>query len=473
MLKDSARFIAAPLAHVINVSIKSAVVPEDFKYGVISPVFKSGSKSDLDNYRPVSVLPICSKIFEKCIHSQIIHFLEEKNMLSATQFGFRKKRNTETAATLFLDQIRQNIDSGQMTGAIFIDLSKAFDTLSHAQIIKNLPSYGIRGKEKDQFVNYLFNRKQAVRFGSDLSKPHNVTCGVPQGSILGPLLFLLTFNDIESVLNHSKIITYADDTVIYVPGKSLKDIEICLNEDFHEIVTWLESMDLVCNMKKGKTEAMLFGTSRKVNNHSLNIIHRFTKLSTTTAYKYLGIKLDQTLSLHDHIDSSYKIATGRLYLLKRVRPQLTIKGAIQLYQSMILPIFTYCSILTSIYTRTFEEKISSFERRAYRAIFNHYAIGNDIGKVSMRHLQKRRLCTQVFNCINGNVCNNLKDYFEVMSNHTRNANKLLRLPHVKLECRKKSFRFIGAKEYNSLPLKLRSAESAKNFIVLFNKNFNI
>ena len=144
-------------------------------------------------------------------------------------------------------------------------------------------------------------------------------------------------------------------------------------------------MDLVCYMKKGKTEAMLFGTSQKVNNHSLNIIHRFTKLSTTTAYKYLGIKLDQTLSLHDHIDSSYKKATGRLYLLKRVRPQLTIKGAIQLYQSMILPIlpiFTYCSILTSIYTRTFEEKISSFERRAYRAIFNHYAIGNDIGKVS-------------------------------------------------------------------------------------------
>ena len=188
MLKDSARFIAALLAHVINVCRLN--LQSYLKTLNISPVFKSGSKSDLDNYRPVSVLPICSKIFEKCIHSQIIHFLEEKNMLSATQFGFRKKRNTETAATLFLDQIRQNMDSGQMTGAIFIDLSKAFDTLSHAQIIKNLPCYGIRGKEKDLFVNYLFNRKQAVHFGSDLSKPHNVTCGVPQGSILGPLLFL-------------------------------------------------------------------------------------------------------------------------------------------------------------------------------------------------------------------------------------------------------------------------------------------
>ena len=120
-------------------------------------------------------------------------------------------------------------------------------------MIKNLPSYGIHRKEKDLFVNYLFNRKQAVFFESNLSKPRNITCGVPQGSIFVPLLFSLTFNDIKSVLIHSKIITYADDTVIYVPGKSLlKDIETCLNEDFHEIVTWLKSMDLICNnnMKK-------------------------------------------------------------------------------------------------------------------------------------------------------------------------------------------------------------------------------
>ena len=253
----------------------------------------------------------------------------------------------------------------------------------------------------------------------------------------------------------------------------MKDIEECLSEDFNSIVTWLESMDLVCNMKKGKTEAMLFGTSQKVNKHSLNIVHRHKTLSTTANYKYLGVKLDQTLSLREHIDTSYKKATGRLYLLKRVRPQLTVKGAIQLYQSMILPIFTYCSILSSIYTRTFEKKISSFERRAYRTIFNHDVIDNDIGKVSIRLLQRRRLCTQVFNCLSGNVCNNLKDYFEVMSNNTRNANKLLRLPYVKLECTKKSFKFIGAKEYNSLPLKMRSAESTKIFIALFNKSFNI
>lgn len=266
----------------------------------------------MDNYRPVSVLPICSKIFEKCVHSQVLKFLEEKNVLSATQFGFRQQRDTEIAATLFLDEMRHNIDAGKMTGAIFVDLSKAFDTLSHAQIIENLPSYGIHGKEKELFTNYLFNRKQSVRFGSDLSEASNVTCGVPQGSVLGPLLFLITFNDIESALSHSKIITYADDTVLYVPGKSLNEIEKCLNEDFQAVVSWLESMDLVCNMKKGKTEAMLFGTPQKVKHQSLKIVHRHKELSTTPTYKYLGVKLDQTLSLREHIDSSYKKAAGRL-----------------------------------------------------------------------------------------------------------------------------------------------------------------
>ena len=248
LLKDSAQYISRPLTHVINSSLTTSVIPEDFKIGIITPIYKSGVKSDLDNYRPVTVLPVCSKILEKCIHSQVSKFLEEKNILSETQFGFRKQRNTELAATLFLDEVRENMNRGEMTGVIFVDLSKAFDSLGHAQILKNLPSYGIHGREQQLFANYLFNRKQAVRFDREISEFHDVTCGVPQGSILGPLLFLLTFDNVESVLRHSKIITYADDTVIYVSEKSKRDIEVKLNEDFCALVAWLESMHLVCNM---------------------------------------------------------------------------------------------------------------------------------------------------------------------------------------------------------------------------------
>ena len=232
LLKDSAQYISRPLTHVINSSLATSVIPEDFKIGIITPIYKSGVKSDLDNYRPVTVLPVCSKILEKCIHSQVSKFLEEKNILSETQFGFRKQRNTELAATLFLDEVRENMNRGEMTGVIFVDLSKAFDSLGHVKILKNLPSYGIHGREQQLFANYLFNRKQAVRFVREISEFHDVTCGVPQGSILGPLLFLLTFDNVESVLRHSKIITYADDTVIYVSEQSKRDIEVKLKRGF-------------------------------------------------------------------------------------------------------------------------------------------------------------------------------------------------------------------------------------------------
>ena len=148
ILKDVAMQIAKPLCYIINLSLKKGMIPTEFKIGRITPIYKSGSKHDMDNYRPITVLPVCSKILEKCIANQLATYLEENKLLSSTQFGFRKKRNTELAATLLLDEIRRNMDNGEVTGAIFIDLSKAFDTLSHAQIIESLSSYGVTGRER-------------------------------------------------------------------------------------------------------------------------------------------------------------------------------------------------------------------------------------------------------------------------------------------------------------------------------------
>ena len=188
---------------------------------------------------------------------------------------------------------------------------------------------------------------------------------------------------------------------------------------------------------------MLFGTSQRIKHHSLKILHRYNKLPTTSTYKYLGVKLDLTLSLRDHIDSSYKKASDRLYLLNRVRPHLTLEGAVQLYQSMIVPVFTYCSILTSMYTRTFEDKVKSFEKRAARTIYNSEVV--NWKKVSIRRLQQHRLSLQVLNCINGNVCENLLGYFEIMENKTRNKGKLLRLPMWNLNLQRRALDLMAQK----------------------------
>ena len=429
VLKDVAISIAKPLCHIINISLKYGIVPADFKLGKITPIYKSGSKQEMDNYRPITVLPVCSKIFERCIHTQLLTFLEEKKLLSKTQFGYRKQRNTELAATLLLDNVRRNMDKGHLTGAIFIDLSKAFDTLGHAQIIESLSKHGVKEIEKELFIDYLFNRKQKVCFGKEESTLQPVTCGVPQGSILGPLLFLIVFNDIETTLRHCKIITYADDTVIYASAKTKEEVEKLLISDFKSLADWLESNDLVLNLKKGKTECILFGTCHRIKEKTLNIVHRHQTISFTKTYTYLGVQLDQTLSLRNHLDGVYKKAIGRLYLLKRVRPQITTEAAMTIYTTMLVPLFTYCSILNGEPTRTYDSKIKNMEDRAYRIIHNKKRDQKTNFK-TVRELVKKRICLQVYKCLNGNTCDVFENYFKLMKNNTRNKNCLIRLKKI-------------------------------------------
>ena len=467
-LKDIAPCLAEPLSYLINITFKTGIIPDDWKTGKITPVFKSGSKSNMDNYRPISVLPVCSKIFEQCLCKQITEYLEEHDLLSNFQFGFRRKRNTELAATLLMDSIRKNTEKGQMTGAIFIDLSKAFDTLGHAQIIECLPSYGIYGIESELITNYLFNRKQIVYYNRTMSSTQPVFCGVPQGSVLGPLLFLLAFNDIGGVLKHSKIILYADDTVIYSSAKSKEEIEKNLTEDFGRVADWMEENDLVTNMKKGKTECMLFGTKQRTKHAALNIKHRHQTLSFTSSYKYLGIKLDQSLSLTEHFLYTYKKASSRMYLLKRIRSHLTKQAASAIHRTMIVPLFTYCSILTLNVNKTQSQRISSFERRANELIFGQ----NSSERVpKIENLAKKRLCIQVFDCIHGATCSNFQNYFEIMDNRTRNKNKIIRLPKIKLESSRKSFYFNGAKCFNELPLSIREIDTKSKFRSVLNEFF--
>ena len=193
---------------------------------------KSGPKNDMDNYRPITVLPVFSEIFEHCICKQLTDFLELKNLLSNHQFVFRSNQNTGSAVTLFTDHIRKNMNDGKFTGCIFIDLSKAFDTLSYAQILENLSSTGVKGVENELVENYLFNRKQGVIYDRVASDPQYVLSGVPQGSILGPMLFLIATDGLSEVLIHCKIIMYADDTVIYTSDESFSTIKSNLIEDF-------------------------------------------------------------------------------------------------------------------------------------------------------------------------------------------------------------------------------------------------
>lgn len=459
-LKDIAVQIAAPLTHVINTSIRTGIVPNGFKVGKITPVYKSGPRNILDNYRPITVLPVCSKIFEKCIYKQLMQFLETNNLLSCQQFGFRSGRNTEIAVTIFVDEIRKNMNNGMFTGAVFIDLSKAFDTLSHSQILTNLAAVGVHDIEQSLFADYLFNRSQMVSFDGICSQYQSINCGVPQGSILGPLLFLIAYDGVGEVLQNCNLLMYADDTVLFTAAKTPAEIEKLLTEDFTRVADWLEANELIVNMKQGKTEAMLFGTKQRLKGNKIDVKYRHYVVSTTKSYKYLGVYLDESVTLQDHLSKTYKKVCGRLYLLKRLRGKMTQKAALTIYQTMIIPLLTYCSIATSNNNNVFINKLQTIENRAKQII------GENCKVNSIEKEMHKRLCGHVYDCIHDNICDPLKNCFEIMDNNTRNKGKLIRLPKVNIESYKKSFKYHGAKVFNSLPLQTRSAESKSEFLRL-------
>ena len=251
LLKEAAPFVVPSLTHIINLSITTGIFPDEWKLARVSPIYKEGAKSDPNNYRPISVLPVISKLIEKIVCDQFYEYLIMYDLLADTQSGFRPGHSTQTALLLeATNEWYQNIDSGLINGVLFLDLKKAFDTVDHRILLQKLQLYGVDFHTLEWFRSYLTNRKQKTFVNGHLSDYCPITCGVPQGSILGPLLFLVYINDLPACPLYSVPRMYADDTSLTLSSNNPADLQYKLNSDLAEIKTWLQANKLSLNEKK-------------------------------------------------------------------------------------------------------------------------------------------------------------------------------------------------------------------------------
>ena len=367
ILKQLRFEVNKPLTILINQTFNTGIFPDKLKIAKVIPLFKTGDKQLFVNYRPISLLPAVSKVYEKIMYDQIYAYLENNNILYKSQYGFRNKHSTELASLELTDQIVNNMEKKQVPFAIFMDLSKAFDTLNHEILLTKFKYYGIYGTSLNLLESYLKNRFQFVSLNNTNSKYNLITSGVPQGSILGPLMFLIYINDLPLASNKFKFINFADDTTLlsnlndFNSNFKNQDIGKNINEELSKIIFWLESNGLTIN--KQKTKFMLFHNKGKKFLVPTIIIEDI-KIELVENFNFLGLLINKQLSWEGHLYNISNKISKIIGIMSKIKYFVPKSCLMNLYTALIMPHINYC-ILVWGHTN---KKIFKLQKKAIRII---------------------------------------------------------------------------------------------------------
>lgn len=468
------RFIIAPFfTHLVNKIFETGTFPKNLKTAIVIPINKSGDSTNLADYRPISILPVASKIIEKIMLNRLIDYTNHHlNIIYPYQFGFRSKCNAEIAALELTDFIRTSINDKKVVSAVMMDIRRAFDAVNIERLLDSLQHLGIRNNALKLLESFLLDRCQVVRINDSYSNKISFSQGVVQGSILGPWLFVLFINHISNLKLNGKLILFADDCVLINTHERNEPIEEKIRSDMKSIINFLNYQKLTLNADK--TFFMIFRSSnmklsipdeiliKNENNDVIKISGAYV-IKRATKIKYLGLFLDETLSFSDHIkhvETKLSSASGILWKLRRQLPQHIKK---KIYQSLFE---THLSYMINVWGTASDDAIKYLQVIQNRALRNVYDLDRMYNRVDMyknqvdgclplRGLLFQKLAVFILNILSRNIHSNMQ--FERTGDGRTRDKKSLKLSKAKTMYGRKSVKYMGVKIYNSLPQEIKTA----------------
>ena len=476
LLREVREELEAPLAKIFIKSLESMTVPNEWKTARISAIFKKGNKSLAGNYRPVSLTSVVGKVMERLVRDHLINHFERNNLFTTKQYGFIGGRSTALQLLRVLDEWTEALDNGSDIDCVYMDYQKAFDTVPHNRLLKKLEAYGIGTELIEWIRNYLSGRKQQVSINGETSKWHDVTSGIPQGSVLGPIMFVSFINDLPDIVD-STVYLFADDTKIFNVISEQKNKDT-LQRDLQKLTEWSNTWLLRFHPEKCKH--MHIGRRDSDPEYRYELLGR--TLEKVSEEKDIGVTIDDQLCFNRHISDKVKKANSMFALLRRIFLHLDEKSFIPLYKTLVRTHLDYASSVWFPHKVKHIEMIEGVQRRATKQIpgLSDLSYEQRLRKLKLPTLKYRRHrgdMIEIYKIVSGKYDNQASNFIKLRKDHVQrdqgrgNSKKLL-VQRPKLNTRKYSFSVRSASVWNSLPEEVVCAKSLNSFKNRLDKFWN-
>ena len=461
IFKEFQEFFSHIIADLINTCFETGLFPDSLKKAIVLPLFKKDNPDLMTNYRPISILPKLSKIIEKCLKSRLVHYFTRNNLFNQVQFGFLAEKSTQDAILHLTEKIYRNLHDNLSTLAVYIDFSKCFDTLNRDILIKKLEIYGIRGPPLKLLISYLENRSQAVKVNNTISEFKPINTGVPQGSVLGPLLYLIYVNELPNISDKFSTCLFADDTTLVF--ESYKKYDLFNKCDFgvNLFFSWCCANRLSINISK--TNLMLF--SNILSPHDIaDVFMNHIKIDYVTSTRFLGIIIDDKLRFNLHINEITKTISkniGVLYKLSQYVPNSTL---LSVYRCIIECYLNYCNLIFGNASATHLLPLVTAQKKAVRIVAKQPPLSHTNPLFS--NLKLLKLSDLYIYNLGVYMWKNIRvfePYFRVNLNNTRSGNYYTSAYHRLTLTQNQSIFYQAPAYWHNIPLSIKYSNSLNNF----------